>query len=78
MDSAEYYRKNKEAREKKAKYDSELNSRPEQIQKRVECNKARRDAIKEGKDIKGKDYDHKTKRFISVKANRGRKNEGGR
>lgn len=78
MDSAEYYRKNKKAREKKAKYDSELNSKPEQIQKRVEANKARRDAIKEGKDIQGKDYDHKTKRFISVKANRGRKNEGGR
>mgnify|MGYP003648574505 FL=1 len=31
----------------------------------------RRKAIKSGKDIKGKDYDHKDGRFKSVKANRG-------
>ena len=28
-------------------------------------------AIKYGKNIKGKDYDHTKKRFVSVKANRG-------
>ena len=31
----------------------------------------RRAAIKAGKNIRGKDYDHKTKRFVSVKKNRG-------
>ena len=31
----------------------------------------RRKAIKEGKDIRGKDYDHKDGKFKSVKANRG-------
>ena len=31
----------------------------------------RRKAIKKGKNIKGKDYDHTKKRFVSVKANRG-------
>ena len=31
----------------------------------------RRKAIASGKDIKGKDYDHKDGRFKSVKANRG-------
>ena len=36
----------------------------------------RRKAIKEGKDIKGKDYDHKDSRFKSVKANRGNNGKG--
>ena len=38
----------------------------------------RRKAIKEGKDIKGKDYDHKDGRFKSVKANRGNDGKGTR
>ena len=29
-------------------------------------------------NIKGKDYDHKTKKFISVKANRGNRGHGTR
>ena len=32
--------------------------------------------IKNGKDIKGKDYDHKDKKFKSVKANRGNDGKG--
>jgi len=36
----------------------------------------RRKAMKEGKDIKGKDYDHKDGRFKSVKANRGNDGKG--
>ena len=36
----------------------------------------RRKAIKAGKDIKGKDYDHKDGRFKSVKANRGNDGKG--
>ena len=38
---------------------------------RAENQKKRRKAIKKGKNIKGKDYDHTKKRFVSVKANRG-------
>ena len=38
---------------------------------RAENQRKRRAAIKAGKNIKGKDYDHKTKRFVSVKKNRG-------
>lgn len=38
---------------------------------RAENQRRRRAAIKAGKDIRGKDYDHKTKRFVSVKKNRG-------
>ena len=36
----------------------------------------RRKAIKAGKDIKGKDYDHKDGRFKSIKANRGNDGKG--
>jgi len=76
--SGKYYRKNKAARDKKKKTDTEINKRPSQIKKRTEANKARRKAKKAGKNIAGKDYDHATKKFVSVKANRGRKGEGGR
>ena len=38
---------------------------------RAENQRRRRAAIKAGKSIRGKDYDHKTKRFVSVKKNRG-------
>ena len=38
---------------------------------RAENQRKRHAAIKAGKNIRGKDYDHKTKRFVSVKKNRG-------
>lgn len=76
--SALFYRKNREAAKRKSKKDAELNKSRERTKKRVESNRKRREAKKAGKDIKDKDWDHKTKRFISVKANRGRKGEGGR
>ena len=38
---------------------------------RAENQRERRKAIKKGKNIKKKDYDHTKKRFVSVKANRG-------
>lgn len=44
--------------------------------KKAENQVKRRKAIKEGKNIKGKDYDHKKKRFVSVKANRGNYGKG--
>jgi hypothetical protein len=76
--SAKYYRKNRTAAKKKQKYDAELNKRPEQVKKRVESNRARRKAKANGKDIKGKDYDHAVGGFVKTKTNRGRKGEGGR
>jgi hypothetical protein len=45
---------------------------------RAENQRKRRAAIKAGKSIKGKDYDHKTKRFITIKANRGNRGHGTR
>ena len=44
--------------------------------KKAENQRKRRAAKKAGKNIEGKDYDHKTKRFTSVKANRGNRGHG--
>jgi len=44
--------------------------------KKAENQRKRRTAKKEGKDIRGKDYDHKDRRFKSVKANRGNDGKG--
>ena len=44
--------------------------------KKAENQRKRRKAIKEGKNIKGKDYDHTKKKFVSVKANRGGHGKG--
>ena len=38
---------------------------------RAENQRKRRKAKKKGKNIKGKDYDHTKKKFVSVKSNRG-------
>lgn len=76
--STEYYRKNPDARKRKYRTDKKINARPEQKKKRVEANRARRRAKRKGQNVKGKDYDHATKRFVSSKTNRGRKGEGGR
>ena len=76
--SAKYYRDNPEARKKKAATDKKVNARPEQRKKRSESNTARARARKNGTNVRGKDYDHATNSFVSSKANRGRKGEGGR
>ena len=44
--------------------------------KKAENQRKRRAANKAGKNIKGKDYDHKKKKFVSVKANRGNYGKG--
>ena len=44
--------------------------------KKAENQRKRRSAIKAGKNIKGKDYDHKDGKFKSVKANRGNDGKG--
>ena len=45
-------------------------------EKKAENQRKRRAAIKAGKDIKGKDYDHKDRKFKSIKANRGNDGKG--
>ena len=44
--------------------------------KKAENQRLRRAAKKAGKNIKGKDYDHKDKKFKSVKKNRGNDGKG--
>lgn len=43
---------------------------PRRTKMRAENQRKRRAAIKAGKNINGKDYDHTKKKFVSVKANR--------
>jgi len=73
MTSTEYYRTHPRARRKKQKVDAKLNKRPAQVKKRVESNRERRIARRKGRNITGKDYNHGTDSFISVRANRGAK-----
>jgi len=43
---------------------------------KADSQKKRRAAVKAGRSIAGKDYDHKTSTFKSVKANRGNDGQG--
>tara|TARA_R100001082_G_scaffold62640_2_gene35131 strand:- start:692 stop:922 length:231 start_codon:yes stop_codon:yes gene_type:complete len=63
-------RRNKLARDLAA-----ANTRGREI-KRAENQRKRRAAIKAGINIKGKDYDHKDKKFKSEEANRGNDGKG--
>ena len=45
-------------------------------EKKAENQRKRRAAKKAGKNISGKDYDHKDKKFKSIKANRGNDGKG--
>jgi hypothetical protein len=75
--TAKYYSKNTDARKKKLKYDKEFQKRPEQVKKRVEANKANREAGTYGNGD-GKDFDHAVGKMIDQSVNRGRAGEGGR
>ena len=66
------------ARIAKKKRDLKAANSPRRKAMRAENQRKRRAAIKAGKNIKGKDYDHKTKRFTSIKANRGNRGHGTR
>ncbi len=77
MTSSEYYKKNPAARRVKARTDKRINARKEQIQKRVESNRARRRAKKAGRNVRGLDASH-TKNgivFKPVRRNRGAKGD---
>jgi len=44
---------------------------PRRSAMKADSQKKRRAALKSGKNVKGKDYDHRTSSFTSVKFNRG-------
>ena len=62
----------------KRKRDLEAANSARRKKMRAENQRRRRAAIKAGKNIRGKDYDHTTKRFVSVKSNRGGHGRGTR
>ena len=71
--TAKYYAKNPKARKKKAATDKKINARPEQKKKRAELGRKRHADKKKGKNIKGKDYDHKQGKYMSPSKNRGQR-----
>jgi|TARA_R110000824_G_scaffold355096_2_gene542217 hypothetical protein len=64
------------ARVAKHKRDLAAANSPRRKKMRAENQRLRRAAKKAGKNIKGKDYDHKTKKFTSIKSNRGNRGRG--
>jgi len=64
------------AKRMKAARDKRAAMTPERRKKKAENQRLRRSAIKAGKNINGKDYDHKDKKFKSIKANRGNDGKG--
>lgn len=66
----------KKAKAAKKKRDLERAKRKDRKDKKAENQRKRRAAIKAGKNIKGKDYDHKDRRFKSVTKNRGNDGKG--
>ena len=66
----------KVAAKRKAIRDKKAAMTPDRRAKKAENQRKRRKAIKQGKNIRGKDYDHKTKKFISIKNNRGNRGKG--
>jgi hypothetical protein len=64
------------AKRMKATRDKKMAMTAGRRKKKAENQRKRRAAIKAGKNIHGKDYDHKDKKFKSVKANRGNDGKG--
>ena len=61
----------KKAKAAKSARDKRYAMTADRRKKKAENQKKRRAAKKRGVNLKGKDYDHKTRKFTSVKNNRG-------
>ena len=59
------------AKRMKAARDKRAAMTPNRRKKKAENQRKRRAAKKAGKNIDGKDYDHDTNSFVSIKKNRG-------
>jgi len=64
------------ARRAKAARDLAFAKTASRRRKKAENQRLRRAAKKAGKSLRGKDYDHKKKKFVSVKKNRGNYGKG--
>ena len=70
------YKLSAKAKAAKKKRDLKAAKTDDRRKKKAENQRKRRKAKENGKDIRGKDYDHKTKRFTSIKNNRGNRGKG--
>tara|TARA_B100000900_G_C20434947_1_gene656576 strand:- start:215 stop:445 length:231 start_codon:yes stop_codon:yes gene_type:complete len=66
----------KKAKAAKKARDKKTAMTPRRRSMKAENQRKRRAAKKKGKNLKGKDYDHKTKKFTSIRANRGNRGRG--
>lgn len=64
------------AKRRKAARDLAEAKTPRRTRMRAENQRLRRAAKKAGKNVDGKDYDHTTGQFVSVRANRGGHGKG--
>ena len=64
------------ARKAKAIRDKKCAMTPDRKRKKAHSQRVRRAAIKKGKNIKGKDWDHKDRRFETVARNRANDGKG--
>ena len=65
------YKLSKSSKAKKKKRDLKFAKTTRRTRMKAENQKKRRAAKKKGINIKGKDYDHTKKKFVSIKKNRG-------
>lgn len=65
------YKLSKRSKTKKKKRDLKFAKTTRRTRMKAENQKKRRAAKKKGINIKGKDYDHTKKKFVSIKKNRG-------
>lgn len=65
-----------EAAKNKAARDKKIAMTPRRRAMKAENQRKRRAAIKAGKNIANKDYDHNSNKFVSVKVNRGGHGKG--
>ena len=70
------YKLSAKAKAAKKKRDLKAAKTDDRRKKKAENQRKRRKAKKKGKNIRGLDYDHKTKRFTSIKNNRGNRGKG--
>lgn len=71
--TAKHYRDNSQSRNKKKAYDTRTQSDTKSKSKRAELGRIRTKAKSEGKNIAGKDYDHKQGKFMDSSKNRGQR-----
>lgn len=60
----------------KAERDLRYAKTPARRAKKADSQAKRRNARKNGRNVEGMDYDHRTNRFVSVRTNRGNRGEG--